>query len=104
MAEAATKVGQILFVRHEDSAFPCRNILGNLKTERAAPAQRAGAATVALASPSVGGVFKHCQVVFFGQLIDSFHVGRAAADMDWNDSPRARGELPCHILRIEAES
>src|SRR2546423_1527301 len=72
-------------------------------TKRAASAERAGAAAVALASPSVGGVFKHCQVVRFGQLIQSIHVGRAAADVDWNDGPRARGDLSCHILRIETE-
>src|SRR4051812_9475664 len=36
--EAATKVREVFVICHEDSAFSCGDILGNLKTERAASA------------------------------------------------------------------
>src|SRR6476661_3301568 len=47
--KATTQVGQVFVIRHKDATFPCRDILGDLKTERATTSDRPGALTCGLA-------------------------------------------------------
>jgi hypothetical protein len=61
--KAATEIGQVLFIGDEDTTFSRRDILRDLKTERATSAKGAGAASFVLASPSVCRVFNYRQVM-----------------------------------------
>jgi hypothetical protein len=65
----AAEIGQGFVVGDQNTAFARGDVLRDLETERAAVAERAGAAAVPLAAPGVGGVFEHAQTVLCARAL-----------------------------------